>query len=207
MNFKENHLFWWLSSSCKFFERLLHIDLTSAFLLDRIEMTWRIIMIVIFASSRLELIETFAKIVAITLSNWRLLSRQIDDCFSLSLSDLLWFDRLSCLLRFRWYYDQKLLLCFERRSSRERSSRIELSKISAFKSALRRRLKDSRIEKLLWHLLSASILNSNLCVSRVKFCLFFSMRSKNSDLLRFLVLVTYTISRISSTFLDVARCS
>ena len=43
---------------------------------------WKIIIIVIFAFNKFELIETFAKIIAITTSNWRLFSFQIDDCFS-----------------------------------------------------------------------------------------------------------------------------
>ena len=47
-------------------------DLISTSLFDFIEMTWRNIIIVIFAFSKFELIETFAKIVA-TSSKWRLL--------------------------------------------------------------------------------------------------------------------------------------
>ena len=43
---------------------------------------WKIIIIVIFAFDKFELIETFAEIVAIMSSNWRLFSRQNDDCFS-----------------------------------------------------------------------------------------------------------------------------
>ena len=76
----------------------LLLVLASAFLLDRIEMTWRITMIVTSASGRLELIETSAEIVANT-SDWRLLLNSLSQ-WSFSLV------RMSCLLRFRWYYDQ-----------------------------------------------------------------------------------------------------
>ena len=54
-----------------------HYDLTFALL--RIQMTWKNIIIVIFAFDRLELIETFAEIVA---------KCQIDDCFEISM--ILW---------------------------------------------------------------------------------------------------------------------
>ena len=56
-------------------------------------MIWKITMIVIFASSKLELIETFAKIVA---------KRQIDDCFWIfSFSDF--FSWVAC--RVCWNFD------------------------------------------------------------------------------------------------------
>ena len=65
--------------------------------LNRIEMIWKITIVVIFAFDRLELIETFAKIVADT-SDWRLLLNSFFQWF---------FSIESCLLRFRWYCDQK----------------------------------------------------------------------------------------------------
>ena len=84
---QKNHLFWWLFSSCRFLEEFLHIDLTSAFLLDSIEMTWRITMIVIFASSRLEIRSSWLQ--RSSQSRYQIDTRQTDDCFNFSLSDLL----------------------------------------------------------------------------------------------------------------------
>ena len=111
--------------------------------LNRIEMTWKIIIIVIFSSDRFELIDLSVKIVA---------KRHVDDCFWIfSLNDFISIE--SCLLRFRWYYDQNflwtrrivdiLLLCSERRSLRERFNRVELLQNKCFqkhfRNALRRR--------------------------------------------------------------------
>ena len=98
-----------------------------------------------FAFSRLELIETFAKIVANTSANWRLFSRFfLNDFFLLS--------RLSCLLKFLWYYDQNKMLwsllfvyCLFRDVDFHTNDLIELNyyRINVFKNISRMRFVDA----------------------------------------------------------------
>ena len=128
--------------------------------LNRIEMIWKIIVIVIFSFNKFELIDLFAKIVA---------KRQIDDCFWIFfLNDFFLSSRLSCLLKFRWCYDQNSLwicriddiffaknktYCFVLNVDLHVNDLVELNycKIIVFKNISRMRFVDA-IDHLFWFL-------------------------------------------------------
>ena len=160
-------LFWFEAHSST---NYLLLVLISAFLLDRIEMTWKITIVVIFAFDRLELIETSAKI------DWRIF-----------FSVIFWSNRLN-LLKFRWCYDKSLLwtrriaeiiltrsriCCLFWASIFTRRNLVESKwcKRDAFKSVLRRR----------WKIWKSRILKSRLSICftlYVKFYLFLNIRSR-----------------------------
>ena len=99
------------------------------------------------------------------MSKWRLLSRQTDDCFNLSLNDFL-IETFNDLIIHRacWDFDDYvikissecriveiiLLFCSNVDLFVNKLNRIELSKIDAFKSALRRRKSEESREFIEW---------------------------------------------------------
>ena len=145
--------------------------------------TWRSIVVVIFSSSRFELIDLSAEIVA---------KRQIDDCFWIfSLSDLFHWVVCACwdfddtmikvfcvLLHCRNHVDEDSLRCSERRFSRERSSRVELLQNRCFQKFSRVRFVD------VWKI----------------DCLLTIVSSWNTC--KIVALYSFKKSRVSNTFLD-----
>ena len=110
-----SQLFFWLEvhSSTNY----LLLVLIFAFLLDRIEMTWRIIIIVIFAFDKFELIETSAKIVKRIFLSMIFWSNHLNKSFAsqnfccrnevIKISMILWSKLLVNLLHCKDHLDEK----------------------------------------------------------------------------------------------------